>query len=393
MSKVFSIILFLFICYVSFSQDISNLEKKKSKTLEQIAYTNKILNDVRLNKKQTINKLQLIQKRVNLSKELINDINQEISSLDSKLKEKEAVINMMEEDLIKIKKEYADLLVYTYKANRNQEKLMFIFSSDNFNQVYKRIKYLKILSEHRKNQAEIISEISFIVSKEKKTLESQIDKLELLVDEKENERRILASESKKEEVLIGNLKKKEIQLLRKIRENKQIANKLENEIEKLIAEEAKKTGTATYQLTPEEKIISQEFDKNLGKLPWPTQRGIISNYFGKHKHPVLKGIYIENNGIDITTSRGEQVRAVFDGKVSKIIAIKGANYTIIVRHGNFLSVYQNVVNVRVRVGQKVKTKEIIGDVFYDATEGTAILHFEIWKELEKQNPQLWISGK
>lgn len=386
-------LILLFTLSIAYAEDIDDLEKQKNKTMQQIAYTNKILKNVRTDKKETISNLRVLNRQVILSKKLINNINDEIEQLNSDLAEKEFVIEMLEEDLQEIKKQYTDLIVYTYKANRNYEKLMFIFSSENFNQAYKRIKYLKILSKHRKNLSETIQQLTTVIDSQKEEIENEISKRELLIDEKQQQVSLLDNKKNKEKRVVNKLKNKEVKLLRDLRNKERIAKKLENEMEKLIAEQAKKTGTEVYKLTPEEKLISKNFGNNKGKLPWPTHRGIISSRYGRHRHPVLPGVYVENNGVDITTSRGEQVRSIFEGVVTKIIEIKGANYTIIIRHGNFLTVYQNVINVKVRVGDKVKTKENIGDVFYNNIEDAAVLHFEIWKEMEKQNPKYWLTGK
>ena len=145
------------------------------------------------------------------------------------------------------------------------------------------------------------------------------------------------------------------------------------------------------QLTPEEKLISDNFQGNKGKLPWPTERGVVTSRFGKHQHAVLKQVTVQNDGIDISTVQGAEARALFGGVVSKVVAILGANYTVIIRHGNFLTVYQNLVNVRVKTGDRVTVKQVLGTVFTEEESNSTMLHIEIWKELNKQNPEDWLS--
>jgi murein DD-endopeptidase MepM/ murein hydrolase activator NlpD len=147
------------------------------------------------------------------------------------------------------------------------------------------------------------------------------------------------------------------------------------------------------QLTPEEKLISDNFQGNKGKLPWPTERGVVTSRFGKHQHAVLKQVTVQNDGIDISTVQGAEARALFDGVVSKVVAILGANYTVIIRHGNFLTVYQNLINVRVKPGEEVSVKQILGTIFTEEDTNSTLLHIEIWKELNKQNPEDWLSSK
>ena len=187
----------------------------------------------------------------------------------------------------------------------------------------------------------------------------------------------------------------EKELKNKIAENQKIARKLEKEIAAIIKASASKGRSRNMydQLTPEEKLISDNFQGNKGKLPWPTERGVVTGRFGKHQHAVLKQVTVQNDGIDISTVQGAEARALFDGVVSKVVAILGANYTVIIRHGNFLTVYQNLINVRVKPGDEIRVKQILGTIFTEEDTNSTLLHIEIWKELNKQNPEDWLSSK
>jgi murein hydrolase activator len=392
-SKVLKIIILLVFCIEIVAQSRIDLEKQKQKTQSEIEYASKLLSGIRVDHRNTINQLNIINKRIAVRNEFIQTISSEVNLLSSKLDEKNTVLALLQEDLEQIKNDYASIIVHTYWSLRAYDKLMFILSASNFNQAYKRLKYLKQYSEYRKRQAVLIEEFSGLIQSEVSSIAILIKQKQRLLNDKETEKKILLDEEKQGKEVANELKKKENQLKKEIENKKRVARELENTIKKIIEEEARKAReqNVTSRLTPEEKLISDNFGKNKGRLPWPTSQGIITNEFGKQPHPVLKGIMIENNGVDINTVKDAQVRAVFDGVVTKIIAIKGANFTVIIRHGNYLSVYQNLINVTVKQGDKIAVKQVIGSVFYDETTNTSTLHFEIWNELLKQNPKEWLT--
>ena len=218
------------------------------------------------------------------------------------------------------------------------------------------------------------------------------EKAELL-DEKQRERENLQAEREEKTKIVNELKRQENRLRREIRQKEEVASRIEKEIEAIIAEERRRASRENRfrQLTPEEQLISDNFNGNRGRLPWPTERGIVTNKFGRHAHPVLPGITIDNNGVDITTVEGADVRCLYEGEVTRVIPILGANYMVIVRHGNYLSVYGNLIDVNVKKGDRVETKQKIGKVYTDGESKDTILHIEIWKELEKQDPEKWMS--
>ena len=233
-------------------------------------------------------------------------------------------------------------------------------------------------------------------------IEKQLSELKTLHSDKENllsEHRTETDELKREKsdqnVMIQQLDKQKSELKKKLDEQVQLANKLQKEIEKVIAEELKKSKKAdmkVFQLTPEEKKLADNFISNKSKLPWPTERGVITGFFGENPHPVLKGVFIRNDGIDISTTEDSYIRSVFDGDVTRVFVIPGAHKTVIIRHGNYLSVYSNLSEVFVKQGDKVKTKQTIGKIFTDREDGNkSVLQFQIWKENQKLNPQDWLA--
>lgn len=383
----------LFIQY-NFSQTKEELEKEKQKNIEEIEYTNELLRKTQSTRQENIGQIRIINKRISLRDQIITSIQQEIEFTDEEIDEKNTLIEEMENDLIKLRKEYEQLIIFAYRNRSKYDKLMFIFSAENFNQAYKRMRYLQQLTKFRRKQALMIKDMQENITNEIIELENIKEEKEKLVNDKVTENRTLERERNQKNQIVSRLRRKENELKKELEEKKRINERIEREIAAIIEEEARRMReTGLYRtLTPEEKIISDNFIENKGRLPWPTERGIITEYFGQHTHPVLPGITIQNNGIDITTVEGAEARALFDGVVSKVIAILGANYTVIIRHGNFLTVYQNLINVKVKKGDNIKVKQTLGTIYTDKETQTTVLHIEIWKELEKQNPEDWLTN-
>lgn len=377
----------------AFTQSKEELIEQKKETQDDIEYTNNILKETRRSRIATVDRVRIINSRIELRSKLIGSINEEINLIEEEIKDKQNLIESLESDLERVKNEYEQLIRYAYRNRGQKERMMFILSADNFNQAYKRIKYIQNYSQYRKQQAEFISVLRERIEEEIELLETQKIEKEALGLEKSNENRSLQKEMTEQNLLIGDLQRREKELKQRIEEKRRIAERLEREIEEIIAEEARRRSEAGrfFEMTPEERLISENFMGNKGKLPWPTERGIITGKYGKHRHPVLKQVVTQNDGIDISTVEGAEARAIFDGVVSKVVAILGANYTVIIRHGNFLTVYQNLVDVQVTKGDRVKVKQVIGRIHTEEETSNTILHVEIWQEMEKQNPEEWLS--
>ncbi len=294
-----------------------------------------------------------------------------------------------------VKRQYEMLVQFAFWNKNKNERLMFVLSADNFNMAYKRMKYIQQYTRHRKEQALLILSMQSELKVEIKELEEIVLQKEALARQKAGENRNLEREKQNKDQMVMELSGQEKKLKSKIAENRKIARRLEKEIAAIITAEASKGRSRNMydQLTPDEKLISDNFMGNKGKLPWPTERGVVTSRFGKHQHAVLKQVTVQNDGIDISTVQGAEARALFDGVVSKVVAILGANYTVIMRHGNFLTVHQNLINVRVTPGEAVMVKQVLGTVFTEEETNSTLLHIEIWKELNKQNPEDWLSRK
>lgn len=379
----------------------SQLEARKAKIEEEINYTNKLLSETKKSKQTSMNQLVLLNKKISKRQELINAISGEISQIDFKIKETNDTIAELTDNIRKLKDEYARMIYYAQKNRSSYSRLMFIFSAESFNQAYQRLKYFQQYSSYRQNQVRVIKETQALLAEKVALLQKQKnDKLSLKSIE-ETEKQKLAREKSEQDQAVRKLTQKERDLLKKLRENEKAAKKLQKAIEDLIAEElrkaretAKKAGTKptvenAFGLTPSELKLSTSFAGNKGNLPWPTERGVISATFGEHPHPVLKGIKTKNNGIDITTSSGSSARSVFDGEVTSIMSLPSYNNVIIIKHGEFLTVYSNIGQVLVKKGDKVSTKQKLGIIETDES-GRTKLHFELWKGKVLQNPEAWI---
>ncbi|MFW6100878.1 MAG: murein hydrolase activator EnvC family protein, partial [Bacteroidota bacterium] len=268
-------------------------------------------------------------------------------------------------------------------------KLMFILSSESFNQAYKRFKYLNQFAEYRRDQAKKI-----LVKTEE--LEYKIKELKSLRSEEENalaqrssEKERLNKEKSRVQSQVSSLKQREQQLRQDIQKSKKVVSRLEDEIQQIIEEEREETDL-WKNLSERQKEISQAFEDNKGSLPWPVADGIITNQFGENTHPVLDNIKLFNNGVDISASKNSEVRCVWTGEVRKVVSIPGAKLTVIVRHGNYLTVYSNLVDVNVNPGDVIKRGQVIGQVYHDESRNENIVHLEIYKENQKLNPEAWL---
>ena len=388
----------------AFGQSKTELEKQKKQLLQDIEFTNKLLNETEENKKATLGELNLLSSKINKRQELINTILREVDLVEAQINETRTIVNSLDEDLKRLKEEYALMLYHTYKNQSQYDRLMFILSSEDVNQAYKRIKYFQQYAKHRQEQAAAIEETQKVLESRTEELADKKLKMAYLVEDKEKEKIQLSTEMEEQDKIVANLKQKEGELKRQLQEKQRDAKKLEKAIARIIEEEtrkakkeAEKTGATVtksgFALTPVELELSGKFSNDQGKLPWPSERGVITSSFGEHPHPTLPSIKIENNGIDITTDKGSKARTVYEGTVSAVVSIPGAHKAVIVRHGEFLSVYANLEEVLVKMGDKLGVKQSLGTVVTNREDGKTVLHFEIWKGATKLNPAKWIVSK
>jgi septal ring factor EnvC (AmiA/AmiB activator) len=392
--RISFIIVFLFVSFQLFAQQRTELEKKRRSLIQEIQYTNNLLQQNSKKKNLTLNQLAIINKKVNLREQLIYQIENDLSTINQQILENQILIESLKNDLEGIKEEYAKLVYYAYKNKSSYDRLMFIFSAEDFNQAYRRLKYLQYYNRYRRKQAESISATQLVIKE--KIAELNTDKKEKtdILAQRQKERVLLDSERNNQKKIAQDLSKKEKELKKELKLKKELAEKLQDQIQKLIAEEiAKSKRNNSFALTPEEKLIDDNFASNKSRLPWPIKRGVVTEQFGVHPHPVLKGIKINNDGVDISTNAGEVVRSVFKGEVRKIFKISGLNKTCIIRHGKYMTVYSNLDEVFVKVGEKVESKQTIGIVHTDKDEGIGTFKFQVWREFEKMNPEEWLTKR
>ena len=385
--------IYYFISCRTVGQTRTDLEDRRKKTLGEIEYVDNLLKTTAKQKSENVNAVRIIGNKVILRESVIKGMREEINLLSDRIDLNTLAIGMMENDLVGLKNDYARAVLNSYKTQKGNPELVYILSAKDFNQGYKRLKYLQQVTKFRRREAEIILELKSQIQTTKEKLQADLFRLSDLKSQEETQKGMLQDEQIKKQKMVNSLSSKEKQLRLDLEEKKRVAQKIESEIARIIEEERKKVIKADN--TPEQKLIGENFVENKGRLPWPVERGIITSHYGKHKNLVLK--YVEENNIDveITSSGKVNVRTVFQGEVSRIYPIKGQNMTVIIRHGKYFSVYTNLVNLKVKLGDKVTIKQEIGEVFSDPDNGNnCILKFMIFETNSKfLDPEDWLAKK
>lgn len=395
MNNKFKIIIVFLLFLISIPCFLQNgpknqLIQKKKKIEKELEIANKLLEETRGKKKNSLHELKILKTKIKKRNNYISQLEADIFQIEKEIERNTKLIASYNIELDKKKSEYSALVYYAFKNQSKELNMVYLLASNNLNEFYSRLKYLQQYKEYRKEQIQLIDAINKIVQNKVIELNIRKDEKEKLINLEAFEKSLLIRDSEEKDKVVKELKSKEKELTDDIEEKKRIFRQLDREIESLIKKEAKKSNFSS--LNTELKIISKNFEENKGRLPWPTSQGIVINKFGDHPHPVIKGVNISNNGIDISTVKNSGVHCIFKGRVSKIFNIKGANSTIIIQHGNYFSVYHNIINVSVKSGQEVNIKQKLGDVYTDNKIGESVLHLEIWKELEKQDPEIWLAN-
>jgi murein hydrolase activator len=383
------------------AQNREELERNKRRIEQEITLINQMLRETQATAQVNLNQLVMINNRINSRENLIRTINNQIGIINRRIKNMQEEADLLERELEELRESYARMIRFAHKNRNSYHRMMFIFASRDFNQAYLRLKHLQQLAQHRQVQAQKILETSAKLRESLVELQKQKAEQQSLLAENQQEMERLNKEKTEQDKNIQQLKGKEKELMAQLKAQEKAAQDLQNAIERVIAEERRKAAEAAraqgrpaheaFRLSPEDQIISTQFGENKGKLPWPLERGIITGYFGEHPHPILPGIKIMNNGIDISTTQGSKARSIFEGTVSRVVSIPGAHYAVIVRHGDYLTVYSNLAEVMVRNGQKVNIREELGTVATDPRDSKTHVHLEIWHGNQKLNPADWIT--
>ena len=401
----------LLITYLSFGQNKDILKQQQIALEKEINYTTSLLNKTKENKKSSLVYIDYLDKKISSQERLLQLLNieqnllkKQIFKLENKILENEKSINDAEKEIIELKKEYGEIL-YSLQKNKNERNdLMFIISSETFNQAYKRILFLREYSRARKTQALQITknQDSLAINKQRLFSQKELIKskkeqnLKLISNKKKSLNKVLISKDEKK-TAVSKLQKSEQIFLKKIKDQQKKSRKLEQKIKKIIEEEIrlarekiKRDKDNKISLTPEAQLLSDKFSANKGKLPWPLEQGLIIQKFGKQKHKVFGNIETFNNGINIATNKNAIIRSVFDGKISRIFFIKGEGKAVLINHGEFFTVYSGLEEVKVKLGDNILAKEEIGKVLTRENDDRTELHFEIWQGYDKQDPSVWL---
>lgn len=391
------IFIYLFILWLpergSSQNSAVKIRENRENTLKEIEYANKLLLETQGKTKESLNEISLISHRLAKRKEYLIGLEVEVNVISMAILENQHSVLIIEQEISKLKNIYALMIFNLYKNKSSNYRIMYFLASENLNQLYKRIRTIRIFNNYLRNQKsklEGLKEELFNSNRELAELHGDKD---ILLKKTKNETVIIQKEVNQKNIVISQLKKKQKEIENEIKNKERTAKKLENELKRIIDAERKRiksSGTKEI-LTPDEKIVSTDFEKNIGRLPWPTQKGIIIGQYGEHQHPDYKSVTIRNDGVYISTSIGESARSIFKGIVSKVFTIPGENYTVIIKHGQYYTLYHNLINVRVKAGQTVNVKEVIGTVFTNENAKETVLYFQIWKETERRDPELWLA--
>lgn len=430
--------------------DKKSLQNKYEKLQDEIKDTEDLLKDTKSKKQNSLNEVKLIKKKIDVRQEMIQTLSLQMSAVQKEMQEAQKEIGVMEDKLDNLKAEYADMIYYAYINESDYQPIHFVLASKSLNDVIHEIEYVRSYTSYRKQQLETIAATQETLQQNIEQLAQDKKEKENLLGKEQEQKDKLTGEKAEKDVTLKNLQGKEKELAAQIDKKKKDAKDVNKKIQNIIAEEIKKekekaeaeakkkkeaeekalaekkaaekkasetkttesktettaekkTETKTTaekktvpdkpnpNLTPESQLASKNFEGNKGKLPWPVERGVITERFGTHEHPVLNGVMIENNGIDITTSDGASVRCIFEGEVVNVIFNPSFQKGVIIKHGNYYTVYTQLENVSVSAGDKVSTKQKIGTAYTNSDEGTTEVHLEIWKGTALLDPSGWIS--
>jgi septal ring factor EnvC (AmiA/AmiB activator) len=408
----------------SFSQTKKQLQKQRDELNEQIEMTKKLLKESEKQQKSTTSQVQMLNEQLAYREKLLANINHDISEIDGEIEVKNKDIETLGQQVSSMKEEYGKMIYQAYRNRSSYDKLMYVFSSENFYQAYKRMKMTQRYAEVRKKQANLIADKQQEITINVSQLEQSKNNKLTLAEKKAQEKQEMEANKVAQQKKLTELKSEENKLRDQQKKQKADRDRLTSKIQEIIAEEIRKenvrkeeerkknaaanktttTSTAAtssaskstkLELAPETVLINTDFEKNKGLLPWPISAGVITSHFGKHQHPSLDQVTVNNNGVDFTTEKNASANAVFGGTVSSVFSIPGAGQNIIITHGSYKTVYSGLSDVVVKVGDKVNTRQKIGTVMFDGEEHT--LHFEVWKVGSEggsaQNPEMWMKKK
>ena len=368
---------------------VKDLQKQKNQLQNDIAQTEKMLKETKKNETATLNKLHLLGENIKAQRQLIATLGSEIQALDLQMQHLTATRDSLQVVLEEYKNDYAETIRKTHYARMQQSTLLFVLSSESFQQAVRRTRYLQQFAEFRKTQVEHIKNTQAEIDTQNELLQANRDDKQSALDAQKKAQEDLQRNERKEQTMLKQLKNKEKDLDKKRKQQEAKVAKLNKKIDDMIAEQARKSTPST--MTPEQKRVAGGFEANKGRLPWPVEKGMISGHFGKQQHAVHSHVTTDNKGIYIQTVSGTKARSVYEGVVTGCFMVNGT-YAVIIQHGNYRTVYSNLSSLSVKENDNVKAKQNIGTIFTDTDEDNKTeLYFQIYKDKNIINPEVWIA--
>jgi septal ring factor EnvC (AmiA/AmiB activator) len=414
--NIITLIVLLTSTFIWSQTDQEKLEQRKAQIQEEIRAQERLLESQNSKQKSVVTVIAQQTEKIKLREKLIFTTEKQSKLLKNDMYLNQLSINKLNRELVVLKEDYTRMIVKSYKSRSEQSRAMFLLSSENFLQAYKRAQYMKQYASYRKMQGEEIKTKSAQLLTFNGKLEVQKTEKQKLIEEQEQERLKLEQEKKEQEILVNSIKKEKKKTLAEIKKKQQESRAIDRQIDKLIREaiieankkaaeanrkanpkkvvtaaETKAIETSTkIILTPEAKIIADNFKANRGKLPWPVEKGTVYSGFGDQPHPIYKTLTVHNSGVDIATEDGSNARAVFGGIVTKVIVLSPVNKAVFIQHGDYFTVYQNLSSVNVSKGDKVSIKQNLGRIRTNGDSGKTILKFMILQNTTPNNPSSWL---
>ena len=405
-SKLHSLFfLLLFSCFSIFSQTRKQLETQRKQLKKEIQQVNKLLFKEKRKEQNALEELKDINKKIDVRNKLIATINLEAALLTKEINKNEKNIKELNNKLTALKEDYAEMIYKSYKSKSQQSRMMFLLSSQNFYQAYKRLEYMKQYTSFRKKQGEeIVVQANLVKKLNDSLLYKKREKDTLILSEK-GEKEKIERDKKEQERLLSTIKKKENtykrNLKKKIAEERKVTTKIDRIIRNAIAKankstrsklktKPKSTNKNEFVLSPEAKALAANFELNKGKLPWPVKEGLIVRRFGKQPHPTFPGITVNSTGLHIVTQKNNNAEAIFNGEVLNVLVSADGRKNVLIQHGNYISSYNNLEKAFVKKGDKIKTGQEIGTIFTDKVSGKTKLIFVLFKNTTRLNPTSWI---
>lgn len=401
-AKPLFLLMFFLSSVFAFSQGNkqAELEARRQELRQEIKKINELQAENKSKEKSELSLIQEYNYKISVINNLIKVTNQQANLLTRDINNNQNKITSLRQELETLKQDYAGMVVKSYKSKNQQSRVMFLLSSNDFKQAYKRLQYIKQYSDHQKQQGEAIKTKTAELQQTNRELAKQKEEKQQLIAENRELQKSLENDRAQHQSIMNTIRKNINRYASQIKQKQQEAQRIDREIENIIkaaiANSNRKAGNTSassssgFALTAEEKLLAANFTSNKGKLPWPLERGYVTVGYGTQPHPIDKSLTFISPGVRIATEKGAQVRAVFDGEVIGIVLIRNANPTVMIRHGNYTTAYKNLSKVFVKEGDKVTTKQPIGEVFTNPSNGETILNFSIYKESSTENPAAWI---